>query len=144
LSKELSTGFDGRAGRDDLVDAVEHRVLQGDPRSGDLAVELLHGPRPDDRGSDRRMLGHEADRELDQGEASLVGEPGELLDGVQLALVARLGEVAPPRSGWRGRGVPEVADLALTDQVGQRPQIHRPDPNTDVEETLGWGRRPSG
>src|SRR4051812_35727895 len=79
--------IDGRAGQDDLVDAIQHRFIQRDLRGGELALELLHRPWSDDGRGDRRVVEHEADGELDQREAGLFGELRELLDGVELALV---------------------------------------------------------
>src|SRR6187200_1561309 len=42
-------GVEVDAGLDDLVDAVEHRGVEHDISGGKLTVELLHGPRSDDR-----------------------------------------------------------------------------------------------
>ena len=84
---------DGRARRDDLVDPVEHRLVEDDVGGGELALELLHRARPDDRGGDRGVVEHEGDGELDEGDAGLVGELRELLDGVELALVGGQREV---------------------------------------------------
>ena len=84
---------DGRAGRDDLVDPVQHRLVEDDVGGGELALELLHRARADDRGGDRGVVEDEGDRELDQRDAGLVGELGELLDGVELALVGGRREV---------------------------------------------------
>src|SRR4051794_9402893 len=84
---------DGDAWGDDLVDAVKHGVVEDDVRCGELALELLHGPRADDRRGDGGVVEHEGDRELDERDAGMLGELGELLDGVELSMVERLGEV---------------------------------------------------
>src|SRR6185312_5126331 len=39
---------DGQTGRDDLVDAVQHRLIEDDVGRGELGLELLHGARPDE------------------------------------------------------------------------------------------------
>jgi hypothetical protein len=49
------------AGRDDLVDAVEERLVEDDVRRGELAFEMLHRARPDDRRRDGGVVEHERD-----------------------------------------------------------------------------------
>ena len=71
----------------DLVDAVEDRGVERDVGGGQLAVELLHGPRADDRRRHGRVVRDEGDRQLDQRDARVVGDLGELLDRFELALV---------------------------------------------------------
>ena len=63
------------------------RGVERDVGGGQLAVELLHGARADDRRGDRRVVDDEGDGQLDQREAGVVGDLGELLDGFELALV---------------------------------------------------------
>jgi hypothetical protein len=58
-------GIDGGAGRDDVVDAVQHSLVEDD-------------------------VGR---RQLDEPDPRLLGGPGELLDGLELALVGGLREV---------------------------------------------------
>src|ERR1700704_2327956 len=65
---------DVRAGREDLVDAVEQCLVEGDVRRGELAVQMLHRARPDDRRRDGRVVEHERDGELDERDPCLVGE----------------------------------------------------------------------
>ena len=80
-------GVEVDAGLDDLVDAVEDRRVEQHVSGGQLALELLEGARPDDGRGHRRVVDHEGDRELDERYAGAVGDPGELLDGLELALV---------------------------------------------------------
>src|SRR3954466_4747988 len=75
---------DRDAGRDYLVDAVEHVVAEHDVGGGQLRLEMVHGARADDRRGDRGVAQHEGDRQLDQRETGVVGELGELLDGLEL------------------------------------------------------------
>jgi hypothetical protein len=65
-------------------------VVEDDVRRGELALELLHGARPDEGGADGGMVEHEGDRELDERDPRFIGQLGELLDGVELALVGGL------------------------------------------------------
>jgi hypothetical protein len=114
---------DGRAGRDDPVDAVQHRLVEGDVGRGELAVELLHGPRPKQRRGDGGMLEHERDRELDERDPRFVGELGELLDGIQLPLVGRLREIealGQPAGARRGLLPGVLAPAARQPAAGQR------------------------
>ena len=94
---------DRHAGRNDLVDAVEHVVGEGRLGGGQLGFEVLHRPRADDRRGDRGVAYDKRDRHVDHEIPAPVGELGELLGGVELALV---GEVATGRSGGEP-GVPE-------------------------------------
>jgi hypothetical protein len=66
-------GIDVRAGRDDLIDTVEHVVRERDAGGSKLGLELLHGARPDDRRGDRRVIDHERDGHLDQRHPCLLG-----------------------------------------------------------------------
>src|SRR3954452_20889712 len=77
------------AGRDELVDAVEQRGVDDDVCGGELALEMLHRARTDDRGRHGGMVEHERDGELDQRHAACLGELRELVDDVELGLVAR-------------------------------------------------------
>src|SRR5687768_7430822 len=86
-------GVDGRAGRHDLVDAVQHVVGQDDVGRGELALKVLHGARPDQRRGDGGVRLGESDGELDEREPDLRSELRELLYGVKLALVVRVSEV---------------------------------------------------
>src|ERR1700722_13345804 len=72
--------------RDELVDPVEDVRGQGDLGAGQLGLQLLHGARADDRGSNGRMIDDERDGQLDEGQAGLVGQPREFFDDFQLAL----------------------------------------------------------
>jgi hypothetical protein len=55
---------DGRARRDDLVDAVEEHVVQNDVGGGELAFEVLRRARADDRRGDSGVVEYERDRSL--------------------------------------------------------------------------------
>ena len=74
---------------------------------------MLHRARADDRGGDRGVAHDERDRHLDQRDPGLLGELGELLGGVELALVGRDRQVEA--SGWAARREvgPAVGVLAL-------------------------------
>ena len=61
--------------------------LEGDLGRGELALELLHGARADDRRRDRGVVDHERDRQLDHRQAGVLGDLGQLLDRLELALV---------------------------------------------------------
>ena len=114
---------DGRAGWDDVVDAVQHGLVQDDVGRRQLALELLHGPRPDDRRGHGGVVEDERNRQLDEGDPRLLGEAGELLHGIQLALVAGLGEIEALREPTRARGglLPGVlAPAARQPATGQR------------------------
>jgi hypothetical protein len=67
---------DGRAGRSDLVDAVQHSLVEEDVGHGELALKLLRGPRPDDRRGNGEGVEDEGARELDEGAPRLLGERG--------------------------------------------------------------------
>src|SRR5258707_1246502 len=81
------SGVDGRAGRDDLVDAVQQVVRKLDVGGSELGLKVLHRPRADDGGGYRGVAEDEGDRHMDQGDARLLGQLGQLLSGIQLALV---------------------------------------------------------
>src|SRR4051794_20763461 len=84
---------DGGSRRHDLVDAVEDVDAEADAGGDELSLELFHGAGADQRAGDCRVSQHEADRELDQRQPGMVGELGEVLDRVELALVVRAGQV---------------------------------------------------
>src|SRR5271169_1794684 len=54
------------------------------PVGGEVAVQVLHGARTDDRGGDRGVAGRERDRHLDERQPGLVGERAEGVGGVEL------------------------------------------------------------
>ena len=81
---------DGRPGRDDLVDPVEHVGGQLDVGRAELGLEMLHRARPDDRRRHRRVADDEREREMDQADARLLGEP------------ARARRRRRACAGWRG------------------------------------------
>jgi hypothetical protein len=61
-------GVDGRAGRHDLVDAVEHVVGKLHVSGGQLGLKMLHGPAADDRRGHGGVSDDERDRQLDDGQ----------------------------------------------------------------------------
>ena len=81
---------DRDSGGNDLVDAVEQIGWQLDPVGGEVAVQVLHRARADDRGGDRRMASDECDRHLDEGDPGLVGERAEGIGGSSFAALAGL------------------------------------------------------
>src|SRR6185295_13752521 len=95
---------DGDAGRDDLVDAVEDVVGELDVGGGELRLEVLHGAGADDRRGDGGVAQHERDGQVDQAEAGLLGDLGEGVGGVELALVVGQRHVEPVGGPGRGRG----------------------------------------
>src|SRR5207302_8524575 len=52
--------LDVRPRRHELVDPVEHLVAQDHVGGAQLALEVVHGPGPDDRGRDRGVDEHES------------------------------------------------------------------------------------
>ena len=78
-------GVEGDTGRHDLVDAVENicgqlRVGGGEPR-----LQMVHGSGADDGGGDRGVAADdEGYRELDERDAGVVDELGELSGVVEL------------------------------------------------------------
>src|ERR671910_705928 len=120
-------GVDGRAGRHDLVDAVQHVVAQDDVGDGELGLKVLHGARPDQRRGDGGVRLGESDGELDERESGLRGELGELLHGVELALVVRVSEVEALRQSAGARGgllTAVLAPAARQPAAGQRAVGH--------------------
>jgi hypothetical protein len=76
---------------------------------------VLHGARADDRGGDRRVAQHERERHVDQRQAGLLGQLGERLGCVELALVGGDREVVAPghhRRAARGEVVGALAPPA--------------------------------
>ena len=53
--------------------------------------------------ADCRVAEHEGDRQLDEGDPGLVGQLGERLGGVELALVLGQGQVEPVGESLAGR-----------------------------------------
>ena len=90
-----------RPGRHDLVDLVEQRVVELDVGRADLALELLHRPRPDDRRGDAGMPEHERDRQVDQRDPGLVGERGERVGRVELRAGSRAATCRSARAAAR-------------------------------------------
>src|SRR3954447_12719179 len=84
---------DVRAGRDDLVDAVQDRRVELDVGGAELRLEVIHRARPDDRRRHRRVVDHEGEREVDERQPRRLGELRELLGRLELALVRRDREV---------------------------------------------------
>ncbi len=97
------------AGRDDLVDPVEHVPVEPHLGGGELGLQVGGGAWPDDRAGDRGVGEHEADRQLDEREPRLVGELGELVDGRQLRLVGGEVQVVAIRYAF---GAPALVGLA--------------------------------
>ena len=104
-------GVEGDTGRHDLVDAVENICGQLRVGGGELRLQMVHGSGADDGGGDRGVAADdEGYRELDERDAGVVGELGELFDGVELALVPpsssarcmtdRAGPGCPARQSW--------------------------------------------
>lgn len=102
---------DRDAGRDDLVDGVEHVGRQPDVCGGQERLQLLHGARADDRRGDTGVVDDEGDGELDQREAGLLGQDRELLDGVEFALVGGGAHVEAGLRARAGEAGPSVAFL---------------------------------
>ena len=77
-------GVEGDTGRHDHVDAVENICGQLRVGGGELRLQMVHGPGADDGGGDRGVADDEGYRELDERDAGVVGELGELFGGVEL------------------------------------------------------------
>src|SRR5581483_9203564 len=90
-----------RAGRNDLVDRVEHLAGERNVGGAELALELLHRPRADDRRGDRGMAEHEGECQMHEAETGLLGERGNPVDRLELELVARKREVVARRNALR-------------------------------------------
>ena len=108
-------------GGNDLVDAVEHVAGQVDPVGGEVAVQVLHGARTDDRGGDRRVAGGERDRHLDERQPGLVGERAERVGGVELGGVRRVGRVIAPGKRCDASGGARPADLLALAVFARQP-----------------------
>jgi hypothetical protein len=72
--KELSTGSIVVPGGTISSMRSSTAWVEEDVGRGELAFELLHGARPDQRRGDGRVVEHERDRDLDVRDAGLVGE----------------------------------------------------------------------
>ena len=97
-------GVEGDAWRHDGVDSVEDVIAQVHLRDGELRLEVVHRAGADDRRGDSRVAQNERDGQLDEADTGLVGETGEGLGGVELALVIREGQVEPVGQAGAGRG----------------------------------------
>src|SRR5580698_9287622 len=71
---------------DDLVDAVEHVAGQLDPVGGEIAVEMVHRARSDDRRGYCGMPDDEGGRHLDERDPSFVGERPECVGGLEFEI----------------------------------------------------------
>jgi len=67
--------------------AFRHVVAELHVDGAELALELLHRPRADDRRGHGRVADDEGECQVDQADARLVGELSELLDPLELQLV---------------------------------------------------------
>src|SRR6266446_9299544 len=85
--------LDNRSGADDAVDSVEGVGVKVDHRPYEQVLELLVGPRTEDRGGDRGVDQREGDGHMGEGQARLLGDLRQLVQEIQLALVARAIEV---------------------------------------------------
>jgi hypothetical protein len=92
-SRDVARRMAALAGQVRGLDAVEDRLVEDHVGRGELALQLLHGSWTDDRRRDGGVVEHEGDRELDERDPGLFGELREFFDGIELALVAGLGEV---------------------------------------------------
>src|ERR1039458_10171433 len=112
-----------RARWDDLIDAVEHVRGQLDLARAELGLQLLHRARPDDRRGHRRVADHERDREVDERDTGLLGELGQRVGRVELALISREREVIAGgqtlRAGRGGRRL-TLAPAARQPAAGER------------------------
>lgn len=88
---------DRGAGGDDLVDAVQHVIAELDVGGGELGFEVAHGARPNNCRGHGGVTQDERKRELDQGEAGILGKLGESIGGVELALVGGVAQVEASR-----------------------------------------------
>ncbi len=105
----------------DLVDAVKQIAGQVDPVGSEVAVQVFHGARTDDRGGDRRVAGGERDGHLDEGDPGLVGESAEGIGGVELGDIGRVGGVIGPGETLRPGGGARPADLLALAVFARQP-----------------------
>ena len=120
------------AGSDNPVDGVEYVGGQHGVRGGELGVQVIHRARADDRAGHGRVRGDEAERELNHGQAGLVGDVGQLLDGVHPGPVGGDGGIEAVRHHRRPVGRDR---LALADCAGQ-PARGQWAPDQDAEAVL--------
>src|ERR1035441_8645351 len=86
-------GIQVRPRGNDLVNAVEGGRVEGHLGGSQLALQVLHRARTDDRRGHPRMLDDEGDSEMDEAHPGVRGELGQRFDGLQLALVLRQREI---------------------------------------------------
>ena len=113
LFQPVSVGFTFAPGRNDLVDPVEDVIGELDLGRAQLALEVLHRARADDRRGDRRVADHEGERHLDQAEAGLLRDGGQGVGGVELALVLRQRHVVALGHHLGPAGVRQLRVLAV-------------------------------
>lgn len=84
--RQIGSPFQRRdigAGRHNGIDAVEQLVTELNCGRAQQLVDLLLGPRANDRGADRGMRYHERQRHLQQRQVGAIGERNQPFDGVQ-------------------------------------------------------------
>ena len=121
MANELSAGLMVVPGGTISSMRSSTRLVEDDVGGGELALELLHRARPDQRRGDGGVVEHEGDRELDERDARLVGELGEFLDGVELALVGGLAR--SKRSGSRPAREEDCCPLSLRQRPDSQPPV---------------------
>jgi hypothetical protein len=95
------------------ISSMPSSTAAGRVRGGQLALELLHRARADDRAGDAGVVDDERDRQLDHGQAGVVGDRGELPDGLQLELVLGQRHVEARGELLRAGEVGELSALQL-------------------------------
>src|SRR5690242_6197694 len=90
---ELLVGGQVGAGGDDRVYRVQDVGGERRVGGGQLCVQVVQGAGADEGAGDGGVGGYEAQGQLDHGQAGLVGELGQLLDGVQSGAVGGDGGV---------------------------------------------------
>ena len=83
-------------GGDDVVDAVEDVVGEGDVQAGEQAVEVVHGAGAEKCAGDAGVGDGERHREVDHRQPGLLGDRDELFDDVEAAFVGEVAEYSGP------------------------------------------------
>src|ERR1700734_1926362 len=125
----LVEGADVGAGRDDLVDAVEDVVGEGDVQAGEQAVEGVHGADADQCARDAGVGDGERHRGVVHGQSCLGGGGYEPFDRVEPLLVTE---------GLDQAGTPQVVALVLAYAASEQSLAERtPDQGAHAEALDG-------
>src|SRR5260221_4541702 len=133
-------GVQVRTGRDDLVDRIEELIAEVHGDRPELALELLERSRADDRRRQGRVPDPEREGEVDHADPRLLAELSELLDRVELRLVARNREVV---ASWHAF-CPMALDVAALPVLPGEPAARERAPRNDAHAVVQAGRQHLG